>query len=302
MKTCVKCGVDCSNRKRVKDAAGHYMCSECFENHNASKRVSASASVGSNEPSNAAPSAISEEEPIGLAPIDGDLAPPKACPRCGSLVSESAKICIQCGVNLRTGQAPAPPEQKVPRKCKACGYDLRGLPLECDCPECGVHNLPPKLKNKEDEVQRRKENRAYYIRPMRAGIIGLIGLVIIRLAGQEPMMLLLDGAVIGLLVPLGLVAYFLFSTMWAGGFDQGWGLAALNLFAIMAISQAVGVGAGYVPIPMLPRLFSFIVYIMLLQKFMDLEEWKDALIFSVILTLIQWFLVLSVLTMFMKAN
>jgi hypothetical protein len=294
--------MDCSNRKRVKDAAGHYMCAECFESRNAAKLVPATASAGSSEPSVSTHNKTDEEEPFGLAPIDGDLSPPKACPRCGSLVNESAKICIQCGVNLRTGQAPAAPEQKIPRKCKACGYDLRGLPLECDCPECGEHNLPPKLKNQDDEVRRRKENRAYYVRPLRAGIIGLVGLVIIRLAGQEPMMLMLDGAVIGLLVPLGLVAYFLFSTMWAGGFDQGWGLAALNLFAIMAISQAVSAGAGYVPIPMLPRLFSFIVYIMLLQKFMDLEDWKDALIFSVILTLIQWFLVLSALTVFMKTN
>ncbi len=30
----------------------------------------------------------------------------------------------------------------MPRHCLGCGYDLRGLPEPCDCPECGQHLDP----------------------------------------------------------------------------------------------------------------------------------------------------------------
>lgn len=45
-----------------------------------------------------------------------------------------------CRVDVLTarnlGQRPAPSE--LPRPCEMCGYDLRGLPIAHQCPECGT--------------------------------------------------------------------------------------------------------------------------------------------------------------------
>lgn len=263
VKTCIKCGIDCSDRKRVKDAAGHYMCGTCFERERAGSASSP-------------PVADPDDGPIGLAPLDGDTKPPRQCPRCGELVGETARLCVQCGTNLRIGQAPAPPERSVPRQCKSCGYDLRGLELECDCPECGTHNLPPRVSRATD--QDRQELRSYYVRPIKAGAIGVAALCVIRLAAQQPFPVLMDGVSLVILVPLGLLAYFLYCTLWGGGFDQSWGLAAANLFAVMGISSAISVGARYIPIPVVPWLAAFAAYLILLKTYLDLDDYIEAFI------------------------
>lgn len=282
-KTCVKCGVDCSDRRRVKDNAGHYMCGTCFD---AAKAQPAVATVVTNHISDP------DDGPIGLAAVDGDIGSARSCPRCGVLVSESARLCTQCGTNLVTGQPPAAPGTRVPRACTSCGYDLRGLPMECDCPECGTHNTAPKPQRGTRTPKSELAN--YYIRPAKAGAFGLIALAVIRLSAQQPMLLAIDSIVLVVLVPLGLLAYFLFSIIWAGGFDQAWGLAAVNLFAAMAISSAVSAGASYVPLPILPGMFSLVAYLLLLQKYLDLDDWKDALILAIILWGLQLLLIVAI--------
>lgn len=274
MKTCIKCGIDCTDRKRVKDAAGHYMCGECFESERVRRASASSTAVASDD-----------DGPIGLAPLDGDASPPRHCPRCAELVSETARLCVKCGTDLQTGRAPAPPERSVPRQCKSCGYDLRGLELECDCPECGTHNLPPRISKQIATTQR--ENRNYYVRPIKTGAVGVAALCVIRLAAQEPMPLLMDAVSLAILVPLGLVAYFLYCTLWSGGFDQSWGLAAANLFAVMGISTAIGAGAGYIPVPILPWIAAFVAYLILLRAYLDLDDYIEAIVLAFILVCCQ---------------
>lgn len=282
-KTCVKCGVDCSDRKRVKDSAGHYMCGTCFDAAKAHAPVAAAAQSAQID---------LDDGPIGLALADADIESARTCPRCGVVVSAAARLCTQCGTNLVTGQAPPAPGTQVPRACTSCGYDLRGLPIECDCPECGTHNTAPKPKRGSRTPK--SEIAEYYLRPAKAGVFGLVALAVIRLAAQQPMMLALDSIVLAVFVPLGLLAYFVFSIIWAGGFDQGWGLAAVNLFAAMSISSAVSAGAGYVPLPILPGMFSLVAYLLLLQKYLDLDDWKDALILAIILWGLQILLIVAI--------
>ena len=56
---------------------------------------------------------------------------PWECPECGEMIDGQFSGCWQCA-----GDDPdaVPPEQ---RRCRECGYRLRGLPDSGTCPECG---------------------------------------------------------------------------------------------------------------------------------------------------------------------
>lgn len=111
----------------------------------------------------------------------------------------------------------------------------------------------------------------------------MAALCVIRLAAQQPLPLLVDGVSLVILVPLGLVAYFLYCTVWSGGFDQSWGLAAANLFAVMGISTAISVGAGFIPIPIIPWFAAFTAYLILLKSYLDLDDYIEAVVLAFIL-------------------
>lgn len=180
MKTCVKCGVDCSNRKRVKDAAGHYMCSECFESRSqartpqpAEMMVSADAGLES----------IPELEPIDLAP-DWEQPTLDHCPACSKEVRPGAVVCVSCGARLANTQTPAPVGAQTRKPCKKCGYDLSGI-TAIRCPECNTKNpiAPPEVieRDEHDHWMEKQVVWEAYKKPLAGFIIG--SAIMLALAG-----------------------------------------------------------------------------------------------------------------------
>lgn len=109
-KVCTVCGVDCSNRPRVKDQQGRYMCQDCFDRVKATKQVQKAPATPASKPAEpAAPAgaAVNLNDnsfllDLGQKPAASGKA--RACPECGRAITEGTVICIGCGFNLQTGK------------------------------------------------------------------------------------------------------------------------------------------------------------------------------------------------------
>lgn len=139
-KTCVSCGVDCSDRPRVKDRYGRYLCRACYEARKAQRPtesdvpttgghpVDPDAPTGEHAGAGAVGYAIASGPAVGGAgaggagagarssggPSDDDvmralLSEPtqpgtEPCPQCRSRIPVGAVLCANCGLNLKTGK------------------------------------------------------------------------------------------------------------------------------------------------------------------------------------------------------
>lgn len=111
VKTCLICGLDVSNKPRVKDSQGRYTCKECLDR--AVKAKAAQQQARSPSPAPAAPGSPAPapaDEPVTSNAFLLDLGKPSlkdgqhACPNCARPVMNDAKICVNCGMNQQTGQ------------------------------------------------------------------------------------------------------------------------------------------------------------------------------------------------------
>lgn len=97
-KICSTCGTDCTNKPRVKDASGNYMCKPCAE-----KAAGAKPSPRGGAAKVAA--APASEPNIMAKLVDDSLKQAQgACPACRKKLKEGALICTNCGFNSTTGQ------------------------------------------------------------------------------------------------------------------------------------------------------------------------------------------------------
>lgn len=107
-KTCLVCGIDVSNKPRVKDSQSRYTCKDCLDRAAKAKQAQQQAK----DPKAAAGSQGNDKAEQATADNAFllDLGKPAikeghhACPNCGKPISDEAKICINCGMNQQTGQ------------------------------------------------------------------------------------------------------------------------------------------------------------------------------------------------------
>src|ERR1051326_180246 len=117
-KTCIKCGTDCSNKPRTKDAQGRYTCKACYDEmvKKAAATRAAPAPVGAVA---AKPAAKPGPKPATESVFDGgddgavmasllESSPgviTETCPSCGNGLTSGAVVCTICGYNKETGRA-----------------------------------------------------------------------------------------------------------------------------------------------------------------------------------------------------
>lgn len=270
-KLCIHCGIDCADAKRFKDAHGRYTCLKCHD------RLKYGLPIEKH-------TQVDQGASIALAPETSTGGDPSDCPRCKAVIPAGETVCRECRYDTSIIAAPRLPEMEVSRLCPKCGYDLKGLSEKQACPECGAdvyEREHVKRVKKADTIEN------FYKQPLIIGACGLGALALIRLINGDMQRLVIDCMAIGVSVPFALLAYWLFSMIWAGGFDQGWMLASANFFAVFAISWTVDTFFHYVPIPFIGWVISLAVYYGMLKERLDLDAWLDALVLTIILRLIQ---------------
>lgn len=217
-KVCVRCGRDCSSRRRVKDSGGRYLCGECLD------REQPGLGAAGPRPA-AAPTSV---EPIPAEPDIIPLAaePPGAragaeCPNCGTGVPSGAATCARCGFNRRTGKplgADTPTGHTV--KCVQCGYSLAGLKTP-RCPECGSLNTPAELRRAAAGREARDTIRNAYVKPLIMFAVGFVISVSV-LGATEGGVWAVTAYLIkyAIYVPTGVLGFFLCCLLWLGSMPR----------------------------------------------------------------------------------
>lgn len=283
-KLCVHCGTDCTDLKRFKDAQRRYTCAKCHDRLKYGLPIEKHVSI---EP----------DAPIPLSDVQSAPGDPTECPRCKGIIPAGETVCPACRYDTTIGAAPMSPAMQIARPCPKCGYDMRGLKDAASCPECGAD-----IYEREHVARAKKASSQsamnYYLQALQIAGGGMGVLVITRFLSGHGSFLLVDGLSLLVSVPCALVAYWLFSVLWAGGFDQAWGLAAANFLAVFAVTAAVDAVARWIlPLPIFVWPLVFFTFFGLLMSLFDLDRWWDALVLSVLLLLIQWVLVLAIAAM-----
>jgi len=106
-KSCSVCGMDVSNKPRVKDAQGRYLCKECFdkakaavERRNATPPAPAAKAGGKDQVDLADNSFLLDMGKKDSVSQSGT----KPCPECARPLNPNATVCVGCGLNLETGK------------------------------------------------------------------------------------------------------------------------------------------------------------------------------------------------------
>jgi hypothetical protein len=316
-KICVRCGQDCSERKRVKDAAGRYVCQECLDKALAAKAAAQrsaakQAEAPAIEPAAAAappaPPAPTVPDPAddGTIPLELEESPApqvarspagesRPCPLCGTAMRGEDVICTECGYSRETGKrlegAGKAVRSKKPRtaKCQKCGYSLAGLSSTV-CPECGHKN---RVENRWwiDPARERRDARWEYFKPLlMLAIGGGLTLLILALAGDAEEALSYSIA-FAIKLPVGLAVFLMCCYLWIG-FDAPIRLTILRLAGIFAVVDLVALVVGY-PLSGVPVLGTYGVlliaggvYVGLLMDMLELDL-QDACIVGLI-TYVVW--------------
>jgi hypothetical protein len=95
-KRCAVCGASCAGKPRVKDSHGHYYCRPCYD-----------AAAEKQRTARADREAAPDEESRLLAKLKAHARkkPQAPCPQCSASLAADAVLCVNCGYDLRAGQA-----------------------------------------------------------------------------------------------------------------------------------------------------------------------------------------------------
>ncbi len=271
-KLCVRCGVDCSNRPRVKDAQGRYVCRVCLD-------------------AKAAPAPIPVADdalPIGLVEEPAAApAGPQICPSCGSSIPHGGAICVQCGFDVRKGaklgtdrgqpqeQSPIPPKNG---KCGKCGYSIKGL-KEPRCPECGtvIGRMSDRERRRRDNAQTVKWS---YLKPLIQIAAGVGGGALLCLVKGEPVDALRYAVTYAVLLPFTEIVFVACCFLWLG-FDSTLHLILLRIAGVQALVCLVATVADFLPFGYLVGgVIKLIAYIGILSESMELD-FQDAVLVGI---------------------
>lgn len=284
-KSCIKCGEDCSNRPRSKDAQGRYICQSCIDSIKAAKPA---------PPTLSPPQLPADDGTLALA-IEDAAPKTKPCKSCGSTIPEAALLCTSCGFDFVTGKSAAAAKKPGARTCIKCGYDLTGV-KSSRCPECGTFNTDASRKAELNKRDRQDNIRSEYLKPLYMLFGGLaVATAAAFLSGHQ-----LTSVVITLFLQfaisavLGTIAFFFACLFWMG-FDAPFHLTALRLLGIAAVCEAVWQVTAPIPIPFVASAALLITYIGLLQSVMSLDL-QDAMLFAVVNWVLKVFIVVAIVT------
>jgi hypothetical protein len=283
VKACCKCGVDVSGTRRIKDNKSRYWCESCYESAKAKaigSPTQPASSDGEVEPDLAA-LAMAEQAANGDVRVLPELAP----------------LEIEGGApkqRLRKGGAP---QNLLSRPCTECGYELKGLELICTCPECGAKNRAPKPAMPLDKLKEQRDiARNYYLRPFKYAVLGIVGMSIVHLIAGEPLKILIDIIVMVVAVPFALFGYWVYQKVWSDMSDDGVLMNAANLFAVFALASLPNSAVSYVPYGffLFGWISRLIIFGILLQHMLDLENWSDGVVLAIIMMLISLALAIGI--------
>lgn len=103
-KVCSRCGEDCSNKQRVKDAQGRYICADCVAKARQAKPASAPRPTGPVPPP-IPKAAASEDQSVLNTLINESVEMHKhGCPNCHAPMKPTQMLCIKCGFNKERGK------------------------------------------------------------------------------------------------------------------------------------------------------------------------------------------------------
>lgn len=249
----------------MRDARGRYLCGPCYDARVAHKV---------------------DPEPIGLRgdalddigydiePMAGMLASMATCPGCGVPIEAGTVVCVHCGYNAQTG-----------KKIKA-----------------QVFNKPEEEGISALQQERLARNQAAIVAAYRTPtimfVVGMIGMLGVYGAEGGMMAVMAYGVFFVVSLVIGLLVYLVCSAIWIG-FDESPVLAFVRLAGIYSISNLVQVVLGYVPIPILPWLVAFGIYIELLMTMLDLDL-NDAIILALLTFILKWIAVFTIIAALMN--
>lgn len=283
-KICALCNQDCSERPRVKDNRGRYICKPCED-----RRAGGPASM----PHAIQPATQPADDFIALEPDEPGPAEAErtisVCPACGSALGPGAAVCIRCGYDKRAGLTPSAVDADgAPiRKCAGCGYNLAGLKSP-KCPECGRATI----------ARRGRAERG----PAPTGWVVPVVLIAVSLVLTALLQFLIDRSGeaflrsllgLGLKIPLAVIAYAAAGLLWMG-FDMPWKHVFLRYTAVCAIGTLIGVPIGFIPFIFAQAGIMIFVYALLISNLLEVDIQDSIFIasFTVVANLI---IVLAVL-------
>jgi len=248
-KPCVKCGVDCAGRPRVKDAKGHYLCRECYERLRAGRSPEPDGIYGV-DPTPDNIYAVEHAVPSGPNPNG------TPCPDCGHHIAAGSVVCVSCGYSVELGHKLQIETSKEKRPSG------------------------PMRDEHRDALSAEVARNAYLtptIALLAAGGIN-IGLIFSAYGQADAAAYTL---LFGINVVIGLVIFFLCSLGWIG-FDAPLPLMVLQVGAAYAVFDLVNtLLAGLFMFGIWGMLAAVLCYALILAHYLDIE-YVDAVIVAII--------------------
>jgi hypothetical protein len=281
VKTCMKCGIDCTDDRRFKDADGLYTCGACYDAMKAGAEARAALKAKyKSKPTEPEPPSFNETLSLDARLEDLEAHGTRNCPGCGRVMPVEHLICTHCQYNISTGKRPW--EMERDRECENCGYNLKGLSLDTPCPECGTlsEGSSPKLARVQRELTRHLFWRA-------AGYIGsgLVATVAIEAIAHQPLAIVVDLLAIALSIVGGFVGYLMYCELWDKSAEQPWKLALCNLTAVFCVAAAIGALFAALGVSTLGFLVGVIVFYGMITLLFELESFADAIVLSVLMNI-----------------